>query len=189
MLLNEISCIVLIDEIEQHLHPSWQKAIVKLLRTQFPNIQFITTTHSPLVATGTTDLKDEECSLVLLDRVGHSSVTAHDQLQPPRQQRTDQILTSYLFGLTTTSDNTIVQKIQRYSQLASKVRNDIEEDELLSLHRELEGVLGTKETKLQHIVAKEVHKALQDKLESLLLDPKAVDFEIKRRLLELFNGE
>lgn len=45
-----IKGIVLIDEIEQHLHPKWQRTIVTLLRNAFPKIQFITTTHSPLVA-------------------------------------------------------------------------------------------------------------------------------------------
>ena len=42
--------IVLIDEIEQHLHPRWQRNIVYLLKESFPNVQFIATSHSPLVA-------------------------------------------------------------------------------------------------------------------------------------------
>jgi len=41
--------LVLIDEIEQHLHPSWQRTIIFNLRKAFPNIQFIITTHSPQV--------------------------------------------------------------------------------------------------------------------------------------------
>lgn len=41
--------LVLIDEIDLHLHPSWQKNIVKELSTCFPNIQFVATTHSPFV--------------------------------------------------------------------------------------------------------------------------------------------
>jgi len=41
--------IVLIDEIELHLHPKWQQNIVNVLVTTFPNIQFIVTTHSPQV--------------------------------------------------------------------------------------------------------------------------------------------
>ncbi|MBI5914941.1 MAG: AAA family ATPase [Bacteroidetes bacterium] len=43
------SGIVLIDEIEQHLHPAWQRTIIPNLRRTFPNIQFILTTHSPQV--------------------------------------------------------------------------------------------------------------------------------------------
>lgn len=41
--------VVLIDEIELHMHPSWQRNVLKKLRETFPNIQFIITTHSPIV--------------------------------------------------------------------------------------------------------------------------------------------
>jgi predicted ATPase len=41
--------VVLIDELELHLHPTWQRSVVEKLRTMFPNIQFIATTHSPFV--------------------------------------------------------------------------------------------------------------------------------------------
>lgn len=40
---------MLIDEIELHLHPTWQRNVIEKLRTTFPNIQFIATTHSPFV--------------------------------------------------------------------------------------------------------------------------------------------
>jgi predicted ATP-binding protein involved in virulence len=41
--------VVIIDELELHLHPKWQREVVEKLRTTFPNIQFIATTHSPFV--------------------------------------------------------------------------------------------------------------------------------------------
>ena len=41
--------LVMIDEIDMHLHPSWQQTVVANLMTAFPNIQFIITTHSPQV--------------------------------------------------------------------------------------------------------------------------------------------
>lgn len=41
--------IVLIDEIELHLHPAWQRSVVHQLRTTFPNCQFLISTHSPQV--------------------------------------------------------------------------------------------------------------------------------------------
>ena len=43
--------VVLIDEIELHLHPQWQSSILEKLCTTFPNCQFILTTHSPQVIT------------------------------------------------------------------------------------------------------------------------------------------
>lgn len=54
--------IVLIDEIDMHLHPNWQKRIVDDLKNTFPNIQFIATTHSPFIVQS---LKSEE--LIILD--------------------------------------------------------------------------------------------------------------------------
>jgi predicted ATP-binding protein involved in virulence len=45
----ESSGIVLIDEVDMHLHPSWQQTILISLREAFPKIQFIVTTHSPQV--------------------------------------------------------------------------------------------------------------------------------------------
>ena len=41
--------IVLIDEIELHMHPMWQRKVLRVLRTTFPNIQFFITTHSPQI--------------------------------------------------------------------------------------------------------------------------------------------
>ena len=41
--------IVLIDEIELHMHPSWQRIILPTLCKTFPNVQFIVTTHSPQI--------------------------------------------------------------------------------------------------------------------------------------------
>lgn len=44
--------VVVIDEIDAHLHPSWQQKILQLFRHSFPNVQFIVTAHSPLVVAG-----------------------------------------------------------------------------------------------------------------------------------------
>lgn len=45
--------IVLIDEIDLHLHPKWQQIVIKRLTATFPNIQFFISTHSPFVLTET----------------------------------------------------------------------------------------------------------------------------------------
>ena len=47
--LSEGHAVVLIDEIDLHLHPTWQRQIVHKLKTTFPKCQFIATTHSPQV--------------------------------------------------------------------------------------------------------------------------------------------
>ncbi|NMZ99155.1 AAA family ATPase [Pseudomonas lundensis] len=50
--------IVLIDEVDLHLHPKWQRNLVRQLSETFPNCQFVLTTHSPLVIS---DAKDVLC--------------------------------------------------------------------------------------------------------------------------------
>lgn len=56
--------IVLIDEIDLHLHPMWQRRVVNQLTAIFPNVQFIVTTHSPNVVLGAI----EKVQLVKLDQ-------------------------------------------------------------------------------------------------------------------------
>jgi predicted ATPase len=46
------SAIVLIDEIDAHLHPSWQQKLLLILTRTFPNVQFIVSAHSPFIVAG-----------------------------------------------------------------------------------------------------------------------------------------
>jgi predicted ATPase len=48
MIVNQPG-VILIDELEAHLHPSWQRTICEWLKTRFPLVQFFITTHSPLI--------------------------------------------------------------------------------------------------------------------------------------------
>jgi predicted ATP-binding protein involved in virulence len=64
--------IVLIDEVDLHLHPKWQRTLISRLTSTFPNCQFILTTHSPLVIS---DSKDVLC--YLLD---HGEISVVDDL-------------------------------------------------------------------------------------------------------------
>ncbi len=50
--IQDFEGIVLVDEIGLHLHPKWEYSIIKKLRTWFPKIQFIFTTHSPITILG-----------------------------------------------------------------------------------------------------------------------------------------
>ena len=48
--LREIAGIVLVDEIDLHLHPAWQRSVIPMLSKAFPKLQFVFTSHSPIVA-------------------------------------------------------------------------------------------------------------------------------------------
>lgn len=51
--VGELCGLLLIDEIEQHLHPTMQSRVIERMRLAYPELQIIATTHSPLVALGT----------------------------------------------------------------------------------------------------------------------------------------
>lgn len=103
--------IVLLDEIDAHLHPRWKMQIVGSLRRCFPNIQFITTTHEPLCLRGL-------CSgeITVMKRLGDRIVVKND-VPSPAGLRVDQLLTSELFGLDSTIDPAVDLQFQEYYQL------------------------------------------------------------------------
>lgn len=51
-LVSNAPAIVLIDEIDAHLHPSWQQKILGMLTRRFPGVQFIVSAHSPMIVAG-----------------------------------------------------------------------------------------------------------------------------------------
>jgi energy-coupling factor transporter ATP-binding protein EcfA2 len=85
--------VVLVDEIDLHLHPKWQRTLISYLTERFPNTQFIVTAHSPLIVQAATD-----ANIVLLRREGDHVVIDND-VEAIRGWRIDQVLTSDLFGL------------------------------------------------------------------------------------------
>ncbi|MEI8573448.1 hypothetical protein U737_01220 [Methylomonas sp. LW13] len=85
--------VVLIDEIDLHLHPKWQRTIMAYLSERFVNTQFIVTAHSPLIVQAA-----ENANIVVLKREG-DSVKIHQHPQDVKGWRIDQLLTSDLFDL------------------------------------------------------------------------------------------
>ena len=85
--------VALIDEIDLHLHPRWQREITAHLDRVFPNVQFIATAHSPLVVQGA-----GVTNVAVLRRVADHVEILNDP-EEVRGWRVDQILTSDLFGL------------------------------------------------------------------------------------------
>ncbi len=102
--------IVLIDEVDIHLQPIWQRKILNQLRQTFPNIQFIVTTHSPLVAANA-----KEGELFVLKQEQNRAVV--EPAASVQGWRSDQILTSDLFGLDTTRDPETESYLARYDEL------------------------------------------------------------------------
>jgi predicted ATP-binding protein involved in virulence len=63
--------VVLIDEIDLHLHPSWQRRLVPKLREVFPNVQFVVTTHSPMVLSSVNSSQGRIVKNGMIENVGY----------------------------------------------------------------------------------------------------------------------
>jgi uncharacterized protein (TIGR02646 family) len=109
--MEKMSGIVLIDELGNQLHPRWQMRIVKQLRTVFPNVNFIVSTHHPLCLRGS-----EDGEIILLKNV-EKEVVSIKNLPNPASLRVDQILGSEFFGLNSMIDPELEAKFNRYYEL------------------------------------------------------------------------
>ena len=123
----ETPCVVLVDEIDLHLHPAWQRTLHRQLRAWFPNAQFIVTAHSPLVVQSALDE-----NLAVLRREGDHVVIDNDP-QVVQGWRVDQLLTSDLFGLKGSRSEQVEQTLERRRELVAK--EDLTPDEAEELKR------------------------------------------------------
>lgn len=111
--------IVLIDEIETHLHPRWKLHVVSALRQAMPNVQFIATTHDPLCLRG---LRTGEVEVLVRNAEHH--IEALTGLPDVRGLRAEQLLTSEYFGLASTADPDLERALHRAAQPDSRSGRD-----------------------------------------------------------------
>jgi WD40 repeat protein len=149
--------LVLIDEIDAHMHPLWQQVLVHRLKRAFPNVQFIASTHSPLIVGGLG--KDE------VDRftIKQGQIARVDFDPDMTLGRTDQILTSELFNLQTTLDPKTQEIMGEYETLLGKSqRAPDEERRYLQLARQLEERIPPSPSGLVERRAAELLQVLQE---------------------------
>lgn len=156
----EEPAILILDEIDLHMHPAWQREIIENLTKLFPRTQFIVTAHSPLIAQAALD-----SNLVLLKRKGDHVIVINEP-EIIKNWRIDQVLTSDLFGLKDARSKKITQKMARRRILLLKGDNitDAEKRELDRLNEEVMNMpIG--ETKAE-IDAMEILKEFAHRLEA-----------------------
>ena len=123
--------IVLVDEIDLHLHPRWQRQIMAYLTEHFSNTQFIATAHSPLMVQAATNAN----LVVLHEKDGQVQIENRPQFV--ESWRVDQILTSELFGVPARSPRIQSLIEERYTLLDKLTRSRSEEERLKELDAEL----------------------------------------------------
>ena len=110
--------IVLVDEIDLHLHPEWQRTVLPQLAKTFPNIQFIVTSHSPIVV-GT--LQRENLWVTEAAPAGGGSVLVQKSIGV-HGLSADQILLTEYFGL---ESSRAPEKQKRLKQIAAAAERKV----------------------------------------------------------------
>ncbi|MEY3443784.1 MAG: hypothetical protein RLZZ519_2065 [Bacteroidota bacterium] len=128
----EEPAICLVDEIDLHLHPKWQRKIMDFLTHTFPNTQFIVTAHSPLMVQASA-----EANIVLLKREGDHVVVENDPIVV-KNWSVDQILAS-VFGVSPRLEATEMAMAKRRGLASQSSLTAEEQAELFQLDRQLEG--------------------------------------------------
>ena len=109
----ETGGLLLIDEIDLHLHPVWQRQILAYLTNKLPNFQIVATTHSPLTAQ-----QAGPCELHLLEREEGTGAPKISRYQGvPREMRIEDLVVSPWFGLQTGYSLEIENKKKEYETL------------------------------------------------------------------------
>ena len=148
----EESAIVIIDEIDLHLHPKWQRTLRTYLCKHFPNVQFICTAHSPFLVQ-----VSEESNVAVLMKEGNHVVIENDPLIVSGW-RIDQIATN-LMGLSSARSFDVEALInERRSILGKKRKQKKDKDRLAELDKIISN-LPTEENKFNQAAIDLINKA------------------------------
>ena len=128
--IKEFKGIVVIDEVELHLHPKWKYSFVEKLRSIFPNIQFIMTTHSPTVILGASKeavfykIYKEEGEVKISNQIVNEGYTNNSLVSSPLFDL--KTISSRDFQKSVSSDDYIYAKI--HETIAKKIESESIED-------------------------------------------------------------
>ncbi len=126
--------VILVDEIDLHLHPKWQRQIFDFLETRFPQAQFIVTAHSPLIVQSAP--KDANIIVLKKEKVGEEFIVKIDNdVESVRNWRIDQIMQSDLFGIDSARNPEIEKKMEERTTLLQKDNlTEVEKNRLKELN-------------------------------------------------------
>lgn len=155
--------LLLIDEIDLHLHPKWQRELLRFVDRRLPKLQIIVTTHSPITAQ-----QADKGELHHLERVG-KKIRLEVFDGEPKSLLLHQLVMSDLFGLESDESFETEHKKKEYRKLRDKSRlKAAEKKKLQSLKNELSdlpsiqrshSVLADEQTELLRRIEKELKEA------------------------------
>lgn len=130
--LEDMEGMVLIDELDLHLHPTWQVRLVPVLKRVFPRMQFIVTTHSPMLLPAF-----ERHEIVMLRLNENGDVVTEESTGSPKLMTGSEIYSSF-FNIKDLYPNDLGNALRRYTYLSSDpTRTDDEDVEMRGLQQKL----------------------------------------------------
>jgi hypothetical protein len=157
--IEDARAVVLIDEIETHLHPRWKLQIMTSLRRALPQVQFIVTTHDPLCLRG---MDDDE--IVVLQRSADNHVYRLDNLPSIKGMTAEQLLTSDYFGLSATTDPKLEIALAQISGDVARIDASGQREIALSAATtQLVGKLTLGDSATEEIVQEALEKFLRER--------------------------
>ncbi|MGY2197453.1 AAA family ATPase [Pseudomonas gingeri] len=170
--LATAQAIVLIDEVEAHLHPRWKIQIMRALRSALPKVTFIATTHDPLCLRGM-----QAHEVIVMHRVARDCdpqtqlpvmVEQLVELPDVSQLTIEQLLTSDFFSLTSTDQPGTERELARFADiLAAREQNDpLNEAQLKAwarFERDISDALPVGSTEVQRLVQEAVVEYLKNR--------------------------
>lgn len=178
--------VVLIDEVEAHLHPRWKIQIMRGLRTALPSVTFIATTHDPLCLRG---MDDGEVRV--MQKVSSSQATQSTDLPvfveqlrevPSVSKLTlEQLLTSDLFQLFSTDTPETDATLAMIGDLLARQRNN---QPLTEAERDTIARFNADVTSALPVGSSEVHRLVQQAVVEYLRERRTASEDRLRRLSE-----
>ena len=115
--MTKLEGILLIDEIENHLHPKWQKGVMEIIQKTFPNLQIIITTHSPFIVSSVKDATIYVCK----SENDHSIV--EDETNDYSNLPVDEVLNTPVFSVGPFNDE-ITELLRKRKKALQEGRED-----------------------------------------------------------------
>lgn len=118
--LSGVPATALIDEVDQRMHPRWQQIVLRRLSDGLPDVQFIGTAHSPLLAGG---LRPENLTVLEPDHDarGEGAMKASHFEEDVYGHTADGVLTSSYFSLPSSRSEDFRQELRRLAEAAAEV--------------------------------------------------------------------
>lgn len=153
--------LLLMDEIDLHLHPKWQRRLLGFISEKLPNFQIVASTHSPLAAQ-----QSSEGELFTLKRNSSDLIELIPFIGSPRELLISQLLMTPAFGLETDESVEIHQTKKEYIELKSKGKmlSAEENKQMKAVTQKLKGSLPIRDINLTTGKELELLKKIELKL-------------------------